>query len=164
MKERALLILSCLAGIAQSAFYYTRMPEQVATHFGAGGLPNGWMTRTGDFIITAIAFVFVTIAMICTALVARITPIRFVNLPNREYWLEGKRKSQTLSEISARMCGFGVVLNMFFLVMNHLVFRANLANPVLLNEKAALCTLGCFLLFTAGWLLLFIRHFRKPTQ
>ena len=45
--KKGLIISSviCLLPIAMSAAVYHKLPEQVATHWGADGLPNGYMPR-----------------------------------------------------------------------------------------------------------------------
>ena len=47
MNKKGLIISSaiCLLPIAMSAAVYSQLPEQVATHWGANGLPNGYMPR-----------------------------------------------------------------------------------------------------------------------
>lgn len=103
-----------------------------------------------------------TVLMLATSKLTSIIPVRFVNLPNKDYWLADGRKGQSLIYISGCMHIFGIAINLFFLFMNHMVFLANFERPARLNETAVFSALGIFLLFTAAWFFTFIRHFRKP--
>ena len=154
------MFLTGFAGIAQSALYYTMLPEKVASHFGASGMPNSWMPRTGNFFVSSGIFILMTGIMYFTPKLAGKLPVRFINLPNREYWLAGERKEQTFADISVRMYIFGIAINLFFIFLTHMVFLANMAKTVRLNDNAVLLALGLYMFFTAGWLYSFIRRFR----
>lgn len=161
MNSRILMILTGIAGIIQSIWYYTQLPEKVASHFGSAGIPDSWMPSFGNLCVSAFIFIFMTAMMIFAPKLVSILPARFVNLPNRDYWLEKERKEETVHDITRRMALFGIAINLFFIFVTHMVFKANMSQPVKLDENAMLLALGIFMLFLAGWLLAFIRRFRK---
>lgn len=39
-----------LLAVIQSVYYYPKVPDIVASHFGPGGHPNGWMTKPIFFV------------------------------------------------------------------------------------------------------------------
>jgi uncharacterized membrane protein len=162
MKTKMLMFLTGFAGITQSAFYYTRLPERVASHFGAGGMPNDWMPKTGNLLLSSGIFLLMTGIMYFTPIFTARLPVRFINLPNKDFWLADERKEHTLADISSRMYIFGIAMNLFFIFLNHMVFLANMTNPVRLNDSAALLALGIFMFVLAGWFFSFIRRFHKP--
>jgi len=163
MRFRTWIILTGITGIAQSAYYYTLLPEQVASHFGFSGMPDGWMPRAGNFFVSAGLFIFITGMMLCLAKLLRVLPSGLINIPNREYWLSDERKERTLENVAELMNIFGIAINLFFIFMNHMVFLANKAKPVRLNDNMVLLALGIFLLFTAGWLWFFYRRFHTSS-
>ena len=158
------MILTGIAGVIQSICYYTQLPEKVASHFGPSGIPDSWMPRLANLCVSLAIFIGMTVMMFYTPKLMTILPARFVNLPNRDYWLDHNRKKQTIQDITERMSLFGLAINSFFIFITHLVFKANLAQPVKLDENAVLMALGIFMLFLAGWLFAFIRRFRKTTS
>ena len=73
--------------VVLAAFYfsslYSRLPDVVASHFDAHGLPNGWQTKTAFFgffvAITALA----TVLALAVPRIIRAVPVDLVNLPNK---------------------------------------------------------------------------------
>jgi len=52
------LAYSILAGlmvvtVVQHVWYFPQLPDRVATHFGADGQLNDWMSRTGSALLLA---------------------------------------------------------------------------------------------------------------
>lgn len=164
MNSKVLMVLTGMAGVIQSIYYYTQFPEKVASHFGSSGIPDGWMPRLENLFVSSAIFVFMTIMMFSLPRLVSILPVRFVNLPNRDYWLANERKEQTIKDLTVRMFIFGSAINIFFIFVTHMVFEANNVQPVKLNENNMLLALGIFMLFLAGWLISFIRRFRKTAQ
>src|SRR5215831_1038525 len=37
-------------GLIQTAYYYPRLPEMIASHFGVGGRPDRWSSKPGFFL------------------------------------------------------------------------------------------------------------------
>ena len=54
-----LIICPVFAGI----FFWDRLPEQVATHFGTGNIPNGWSSR--PFAVFGIPLMLLAIHFLC---------------------------------------------------------------------------------------------------
>ena len=51
---RVLFFVIVLAAIAQCVHDFPLLPDRLASHFGASGMPNGWMTKSQFFITFAI--------------------------------------------------------------------------------------------------------------
>ena len=51
---RVLFFAIVLAAIAQCVHDFPLLPDRLASHFGASGIPNGWMTKSQFFITFAI--------------------------------------------------------------------------------------------------------------
>lgn len=90
---------------------------------------------------------------------ARRRSVRFIRLPNKEYWLAKERKQAGIDRISGFLDWFGVALMVFFMALGHLVFLANSRNPVVLNESAVWTLMACLLVFVIAWTLVFYRKF-----
>ena len=73
-----------------------QLPERVASHFGAGNLPNGWMTHDG-YLAFMLAFVVLLPAIVVAGVgVVPLLSPRRINIPHRDYWLAPKRHAATL--------------------------------------------------------------------
>src|SRR5580692_11121933 len=94
---RALFFAIVLAAMAQCIHDFALLPERLASHFGASGLPNGWMTKPQFFIAYALVFLP---ALFVEFLVGRSVakkPADKLRLPNKEYWLAPERRAETFA-------------------------------------------------------------------
>ena len=164
MLSRKILIAMGIFGIIQSLYYFNRLPEKVAIHFGKAGFPDSWASNEANLAISVSLFVLLVVLFIIIPLVLKIFPVRFISLPNKEYWLAEERKKTTIEQMSNFLNLFGTALMFFFLILGYLGFEANMRNPVVLNENTIWSVTGCFLIFTIIWLFIFYRRFRMPNQ
>lgn len=158
-----MLWTSALIGIALAVGYHGRLPETVATHFGSGGRANGWMSRDAQTLLMIGLFLLMSGLMAATGLIARKANPRFVNLPHKDYWFATPERRM---EIGHRMSAwgevFGVAMNGFFIVLQHLVYLANRRHPPLLDEPMMWVLLAVFLSFTLGWTLYLTLRLARP--
>jgi uncharacterized membrane protein len=90
-----ILVASVAGGITMM---WPHLPDRLATHFNAAGEPNGWSSKDQllRLLLTQLAPFLV---MFVAAGWLRRLPDRFVNLPNKDYWLAPVRKENTLVAI-----------------------------------------------------------------
>lgn len=157
------IIIYFLIGIfiAQSVFYYSSLPDIMASHFDGAGNPNGWMSKSFFFVFQgAVLLLIIGISLFLPKLVKK-TPYKWVNLPNKDYWLAKERRDETIITIGKYQEWFCIALLILFIAVNQLVFQANLEKKPL--PSAPMWTiLGLFFAFVIIWLILFIGQFRKP--
>ena len=118
-----------LTAVGQALWQHDRLPARVATHFGAAGEANGWMSR-GAHTVWHVATVLFLAAIIqgITRVQARL-PKEFINLPHRDYWFAPERAAATRSWITGAALFIGCTLMGFFIALFHLVYAANLGPP-----------------------------------
>jgi uncharacterized membrane protein len=163
LSTKTLIAISVL-GVLQSLYFYTQLPERVAMHFGNGGFPDSWASNEVNLAISVVMYVCLAAMFIAIPSTLKYIPVRFVSLPNRDYWLAKERIESTIKQIGHFFNLFGTALLAFFLILGYLVYRANMSDPVVLNERAVWSITGCFLLFTVVWLVVLFRKFRLPGQ
>lgn len=104
------ILLIAIAALVSS--YYPHLPDQVASHFGGGGVADGWMSKQG---FAAFSIVFpIAMATLLTGIQASISllgrmPASMVNVPNRWYWLAPERKEETIAFLAGRTSRFMLV-------------------------------------------------------
>lgn len=120
-----------LVGLAAT---YARLPERVASHFGANGVANGWMTREGYVWFMVGVGTFVTLTMLAAFGSIRYLPSSLVNIPRRDYWLAPERRDET----ARTLLRYGLLLvglnSLFFLALHLLVAAANEVQPPKLSN------------------------------
>ena len=157
------IIIYFLIGIliAQTVFYYSSLPEIMASHFDGAGNPNGWMSKSFFLIIQgALLLLIICISFFLPKLINK-TPHKWINLPNKDYWLVKERREETITTIAKYHEWFCISLLILFIAVNQLVFQANLEKKPLPSAPMWVI-LGLFFTFVIIWLILFIGQFRKP--
>jgi hypothetical protein len=138
------------------------LPDQVAVHFGRGGVPDSWASKESNALI----FVLMEIPLFLLFWYAPSLPLgippRFVSLPNKDYWLREENRPAFKRRFQDLMDRFGAAFFVFFFCIGVLTFQANLSQPVRLNERLFLLALVLFLGYTVVWTIGLIRAFRVP--
>ncbi len=158
--SRATLIFLTVGFIGQILYYYPNLPEKMASHFNSLGEPDGWMPKSGFLIFEGVILFIIIATFSLLPLAIEQTPNSLINLPNKDYWLADEKRAETFSIIRCYFEWFSVGLLGLFIVINEMVFRANLAKQPLSNS--IWMVLIVFLIFVGIWLTKFILRFRKP--
>lgn len=138
-----------------------QLPARPATHFGADGQANGWMTRDGHVrFMLGIGLGVPLSILLVIAIVSRLRGAG-LNIPNRQYWLAPERRVQTLAFVQRQMVWFACLLVLFFVMIHHLILRANAHDPAMLTPSGLWIPIGLFLVAIGGWTIAFIRPFRR---
>ncbi len=159
---RGLFILMFIANVVLSVISLTILPAHVAIHFGVGGMANGWAPSYANalFFIGTNAFLF--LCLYFTPRLVFMFPSKWINLPNKNYWLRLENKTRTVEIFSSLMWEFGTLLFLFLFIVELLAIQANLSRPVRLNEKLFLCALILFFLYSVYWCVKLLKAFRLP--
>lgn len=137
-----------LLGVLQIAYYYPKLPDTVSSHFGASGEADGFMSKKAFCMFEAGLIVFTTIIFIGSSIMIRYLPGKFLNLPNKEYWLGPERSAQTKNYICNWMLAFGGATLIFILCAFQLAFLANLNGTNKLPIALVMTGLGIFMVFS----------------
>ena len=141
-----------------------QLPATVASHFGGGGPPNGWMSHDGY-----LAFMLGLVTLLPLVVVAAVgwmpsvAPSR-IQLPNRDHWLAPQQRAQTLAALRTYACWLGILLIVFMTALHMLLIEANAATPPRLPEAPFLTMLAAFVVALAFWILTLLLRFRLPAQ
>ena len=159
---RKLLIVGFLANCLLTAVSPFLAPGTIATHFGAGGEPAGWgSAHTNAIFMAGLSLLMFAMFFFLPKLI-RVTPARWVNLPNKEYWYREENKARMTAMLTAYLDEFGALMFAFLFLVGVLVLQANMSRPVHLREDLMWLGLGLFFAYTAYWLVRFMLAFRIP--
>ena len=101
---------------------------------------------------------FISVAI---ALLFRYIPSRFVNIPNRQYWLSPERREQTSRYITRQMLWLASMEVTFFAGIQYSIVEANRLTPAQMpTDKFWPLFIG-FMAAVGIWSIVFILHFRK---
>jgi len=150
------------ANLLLAAVSLAVLPDRVAIHFVLGGHPDSWAPAWFNALLFAGMDGLLSVMIWLTPRWAFAFPDRWINLPNKAYWLAPERRPEAQARLARAMVEFGTALLLFMLVVSALVIKANLSDPVRLDEKPFLGALALFLVFTVFWLVRLYRTFRIP--
>jgi|SRR5581483_4971729 len=157
MKSRApLLALAAMtaAALVHAGLLARTLPERVASHFDFAGQPNGWSAR-GSFLTSYLGVVALLLLVgVGSGLAFAKLPIRWIDLPNRAYWLDPERRQATVRWMRAWsqwLCAVSIATMTF--IWNEIA-RANQHTPVELGASFTYGVAGFLIVLAAmtGWL------------
>jgi len=139
-------------------------PARMASHFNFQGNPDGFMPKL-QFFVSQIQVALLVIGLsLLMQLVVLVTPARWINLPNRDYWLVPEHHDALMENLSS----FGFALFGGILLVVQLGFElstyANLQAPVHFSAQIMLPVIAGFMIFSVVMLFLLTRSFRIPSE
>jgi len=155
------LLATGATGILVLAYHRQRLPEVVASHFSASGAANGWMPRDTHILLAQGLFLFLTATFCFMGWIMARIPAKWINLPNKDYWLAGEREAATRRHLAAWGHGFGAVVNLFLIFAFHLTYLANLSDPVALDSTAMIAGLVAFVIASLGSTIMLLLRYSK---
>lgn len=160
-----IFIGSLLVAGLQVFAYYDDLPATLATHFALGGEANGWMSRE-----VFVAFYFGILLFMLGVFIGigswieRLGP-RYINIPNKAYWLSPERRAESCRALRNWMYALGGINAAFIIAMHQMLIDLNLAKEApVLNETAFFWGLGAFIAVMAVFTIGLFRRFRKPDE
>jgi len=161
---RAGFILVFIANVVLSLVSLILLPSRVAIHFGLGGMGDNWVPSYVNTLFFIGTNMFLFVSFYFTPRLVFMFPTKWINLPNKDYWLRLENKARTVAMFSSLMWEFGIALFLFLFVVELLAIEANLSQPVRINEKLLFSALILFLLYTVYWCIKLFRSFRLPRE
>jgi uncharacterized membrane protein len=159
-----LFVVIVFLAFAKCLYDYPLLPDRLASHFGASGFPNGWMTKPAFFSFYA---VFVIIA----GAVGFLAPKRIaasskekIHLPNKDYWLAPERRSETMVYFRTQFGWYSCAFLLTEVIGMQLAIQANFHAPPRLATGPIAFLIGGFLFFNMIWSIQLIRHFSKSGE
>jgi uncharacterized membrane protein len=164
MNWKIVFILIFAANLALGLISYAILPDRIAIHFGSGGIPDSWGPKSLHLTLFTFVDILLFLLMYYTPRIVLIFPPRFVNLPNRNYWLQDSKREEMTNRLNLLMWEYGSALFAFLFLAQLFVLQANLSQPVRLDETSFLIALGIFMIYTVFWIIKLYRKFRIPSE
>lgn len=138
------------------------LPDRVASHFGASGLADSFMTRGGylKFMLCFVVGLPLVMVVSMTSLFRRAGTR--MNLPNRDYWLADARREATVAFLINHAMRLAIGLTVFLCFVHKLVVDANTRTPPALDSASIIAALAVFLLCVTLWVAWLYFAFRLP--
>jgi serine/threonine-protein kinase len=139
-----------------------QLPESIATHFGADGLPTIRRISRTNYLLLISGMTFVTpLTLIISHQLLHQTPERF-NIPNRDYWLAPERRAATIAFLRIHIRWLACITVSFIGALYSLVLKVNTASPARSPSGYFLGILIAFFMLSGLWFWILYARFRKP--
>jgi hypothetical protein len=161
MPALRILLVAIIAGGLYIGFTGHGLPPTLASHFGAGGQPNGSMSKTVYLELMLGLMALVPLLIFGTTQLIRLAPMSLVRMPNKEQWLGPGRREETLAFLSRQTAIFGCGMVVFLCFVHHLVVNANRVQPPQLPVQTLVLGLMVFMAFSFAWAGFFVARFLR---
>src|SRR4030095_4215761 len=137
------------------------LPARLATHFGANGVADGWMTREDYRVL--ILLLLVGLPLLLVWLMAGLPGVTNGQgqIPNCEYWFSRERRETTLSFLLRHSCWLGCLTVAVVYGMHVSILRANAVIPPVLATDRFIVMVIVYLCGLVWWVMALIRHFQR---
>ncbi|TYP86125.1 DUF1648 domain-containing protein [Blastococcus xanthinilyticus] len=110
--------------VAVWAWSWTRLPERVPVHFGAGGEPDDWSSRGAALLTTGLLGLGTALLFVgCVRLVRR-TRGEWLNVPNPRYWKHPENLARLRELAAGDLWLFGAWTVLLLAGVDWLIVRA----------------------------------------
>jgi len=155
---KAVFVALVAVAVAQAIFYYPQLPGTVASHFDGAGHPNGWSSKAEFFgIMFGMMAVMGVVFLGIPKAISRV-PDGVISLPNRDYWLSGERRAETMRFIDSQLSWIGVATLLLIVAMTQFTIDANLRPHPELPTKF-MWVFWVYMGYSAVWTVHFVAHF-----
>ena len=156
-----LLWLLLIAGVAIVLGTSSSLPTTVATHFGAGGRANGWMSRIGYQVFYSSLMIGMTFAVHAAfSWLPRSKP-HLINIRNRDYWFAEPRREATIAALRLFGVALALALVGLFVSIHFLVLEAHAHTRPRLDERMMFVLMGGFVAVVIALVVLLNVRFRS---
>lgn len=152
---------SLLLTLGIAGWWYPQLPETVASHFGPGGVADGWMRKDSFFAIFLLLGVGSVAAVPLVGLVVGMLPTSLLNLPNKDYWLAPERREASMARLQSWLVEFGAVSMVLMAYILHITCQANVAEEAVLPD-GFMRAMVVFLAYTVLWTVGLLWAWRVP--
>jgi uncharacterized membrane protein len=155
----ALIVAAAVFTGVDMARLYPLLPEKVASHFDAEGVPNDWSTKKEFVWLAGGTFAGLTLFLCAMPIIVRIAPRSLINLPNKDYWLSPEQRNATFRFLTTWMLWFAALTLWLLAIVFHSAMVANLQQQPRLISLWWM--LGGFLVAVSAMLFVLLRRFRR---
>ena len=161
---RIFFLVTFAANIVLSLVSWVILPDTVAIHFGSNGMPDSWSPVWFHVLIFLGMQLVLFVAVYFGAKLKLGLSSRWVNLPNKNYWLRDENLPTAEKKLTAMMMEFGAAMMLFLFVVGSLTLKANLSDPVRLSNEFFWPSYLVFMAFVVYWCVKFFFLFRAPRE
>jgi len=149
-----------IVALVLPAFYFSRLPETVASHFNIINEPDAWMSKKTFLFVHVGIIIFMSVLFWGIPHMLPKLPKSIINLPNKDYWMSEKNIEETFAVFKRFFFWFGSLTIVFITVIFQEVYNTNIADNKKLTSNVWIY-LAVFLLATVFLIIKLITFFKR---
>lgn len=162
MTMRKTFLIIFLLKIVLNIVFYFILPDNIAIHFRSGGRPDSWAPKEINALLflgldALLFFLFWSISSLVMN-----TPGKWINLPNKSFWLKEENKPLVKQKLESLMAELGIAVFGLMFIISILTTQANLSDPVKLDDSLFFLFLIVFFIYLVYWCIKIFKAFRLP--
>lgn len=142
--------LALVVKIGTVAYAAVKLPERIASHFGASGAADGWSSRSSYLTFTILIAAFMMLGLPALGRLLTLGSGTGMNIPNKEYWLRPENRPELRRRITEDMVFLGAVTGLLLSWIDVLVVQANQSATPSLGASSWVA-MGAYLSIITGW-------------
>ena len=152
-----------LIGVVEFFVVYTSrfLPSQVASHFGADGVADGYLAQPYYLGLMLALLVLLPSALAFLPAAALNRPGARLRLPNADYWLTPERRDASVAWLVRHLARHAALMAVFIGYLHWVLVGANLSLPAHLPQAWFAGGLLGYLLLSLWWASALMRRFRR---
>ncbi|MCD4782108.1 MAG: DUF1648 domain-containing protein [Candidatus Omnitrophica bacterium] len=162
VKKFFIILFIFVSGL--NVYSYFILPDTVAIHFDRYGFPDDYASRWIHVLFLQILYVFFFALFYYMPVWVFKFPARWINLPNKGFWLQARQKPLTQRKLGGLSCEMGIYLYLFLFYINLIAIEANLRMTMELNMVRFFIALFVFLFLVVYWNVKLLFTFKTPKQ
>jgi uncharacterized membrane protein len=139
--------MTTLVSMVLLFWHLPQLPDTVATHFGNGGKPDGFMSKSAYAVMMTLIFIGIPAFIATMGVITKWLPDQFINVPNKAYWLHPDRRAESLQKGETFCWWMSAATSVFLLILNEMTVSANLEKRGLI-ESHVMILLAVYLVLT----------------
>lgn len=141
-------------------FYYPQLPERIASHFNFKGEADGWMNKNSVLIFDLAITLFLALLFGLLAIFIPRIPKSYINMPNKDYWLNDDNIEETRKLVQHFLFWFGSITIGFITLTFYETIQTNLEGSNKLDSNFWIY-FTVYLVISFFYTVWFILHFNK---
>jgi hypothetical protein len=159
----AIFFASALAIVGAIWVTAADLPAMVAARFDASGAASGLMSRESyrNTILSLFGFTAISIAAVF-AFIPKL-PSSSINLPNRDYWLDASRRTDTMNSLTVWGLVLGVWTMLLIAAIHYVLVHAHRQIPPQLDNTYMWIPVAIYMLIVTAMSVWLILRFKRKT-
>ncbi len=156
-----IFILVVAISLLLSFYFYSKLPDEAAVHFNVYGEVDSYAGKDVLLVVNLMVVISIGIVFFLIGKFIHKIPTKWLNLPNKDYWLRPERKEYSLNKTKDISYIFGAATILYLDVLFYEIYKANQMPEPKLGSLSYI-SLIIYILFSTFIIIKYYKDFKIP--